>query len=321
MKLSIIIPVYKVEKYLEKCLNSCINQNVAKEDYEIIAIDDGSPDSCYSILERYKKNYCNLTIIRQKNQGLSMARNNGLEKASGEYVWFVDSDDYITENCLRDIFNYLILYNPDLMHLNYQIVNENQTIITKVENPQNKYNRFFSGKENLISKTFPIPAQMAIYKKAFLLNNNLRFFPNILHEDLEFKPRAIYLSNKVVYYQPIVYNFLKNRNGSITSKFTMKNAIGYINVMYNLHKFKEHYVKEKNCIKIINEMVGLALNNILDGLRMLTSQEQEIIFKQLSTFKIYYKDMINTYNIKYIFEGVLLTFNTSLSLKFYKLLK
>lgn len=100
MKLSIIIPIYNVEKYLRVCLDSCLKQDVPKSSYEIITVNDGSPDSCDKIIEEYYTKFPNIRVITQKNSGLSVARNNGLNIARGEYVWFVDSDDYITTNCL-----------------------------------------------------------------------------------------------------------------------------------------------------------------------------------------------------------------------------
>ena len=105
MKLSIIVPMYNVELYIEKCLLSCLNQDLPASDYEIIVVNDGSPDSSLAIAERIASLYDNLTIVSQKNAGLSAARNKALSLAKGKYVWFVDSDDRIQENCLRYILD------------------------------------------------------------------------------------------------------------------------------------------------------------------------------------------------------------------------
>ena len=96
-RLSIIIPVYDVEAYLPECLDSIFSQRDALSDIEVILVNDGSPDGSAAILEEYRKRYDNITVITQSNQGLSLARMNGLERAQGEYVWFVDSDDYLTD--------------------------------------------------------------------------------------------------------------------------------------------------------------------------------------------------------------------------------
>lgn len=105
--LSIIIPVYNVEKYLRECLDSCLEQNVTSEEYEIICVDDGSPDNCGKILDEYALQYSNIRVIHKENGGLSSARNAGLDVAIGKYVWFVDSDDFIGRNILADLFDIL----------------------------------------------------------------------------------------------------------------------------------------------------------------------------------------------------------------------
>ena len=103
MFLSIIIPIYNVEQYIEKCILSCERQNIEKSDYEIICINDGSTDRSEEIVKALKNNYNNIVALSQKNKGVSCARNLGLEKARGEYIWFVDGDDFVQENVLSDI--------------------------------------------------------------------------------------------------------------------------------------------------------------------------------------------------------------------------
>lgn len=101
--LSIIIPVYNVENYVEHCITSCLKQNILISEYEIIIVNDGSTDNSLFIAEKTATGHPNIKIISQCNKGLSMARNKGLSLAQGDYIWFVDSDDYIEENCLKQI--------------------------------------------------------------------------------------------------------------------------------------------------------------------------------------------------------------------------
>ncbi|MFK1669245.1 glycosyltransferase family 2 protein [Bacteroides fragilis] len=105
--LSIVIPVYNVELYIERCLLSCLNQDLSISQYEIILIDDGSPDSSIDKISKWLDRK-NITLLTQPNSGLSVARNNGLLHAKGKYVWFVDSDDWILENCLQEIAGYMV---------------------------------------------------------------------------------------------------------------------------------------------------------------------------------------------------------------------
>ena len=113
--ISIIIPAYNVETYLEECLLSLVNQNISANDYEIICVDDGSTDNTVNILDKYKNKYDNIIVIHQKNQGVSSARNKGLDIAKGDYIWFVDSDDIVVYNTLNEICNFLVNNKPDLL--------------------------------------------------------------------------------------------------------------------------------------------------------------------------------------------------------------
>ena len=111
--LSIIVPIYNTEPYLCECLDSLLSQNTSFNDYEIICIDDGASIECCRILESYSQKYSNVHIIHQTNNGVSSARNRGIEHATGEYVWFVDSDDLLLTNILPDIRQHLMNCSPD----------------------------------------------------------------------------------------------------------------------------------------------------------------------------------------------------------------
>ena len=101
--LSIIIPVYNAEKFLTECLDSCINQDVDHSEYEIICVDDGSTDNSAEMLKDYEERYQNIKVFTQANSGVSVARNLAIKNASGKYIWFVDSDDFIAPNCLKEL--------------------------------------------------------------------------------------------------------------------------------------------------------------------------------------------------------------------------
>ena len=105
MKLSLIIPVYNVEQYIGRCLQSCLSQaNVTAEDYELVIVNDGTKDNSMQVVEEMTRGCTNITVINQHNQGLSMARNVGLKAAKGEYVWFIDSDDWIESNMIEELY-------------------------------------------------------------------------------------------------------------------------------------------------------------------------------------------------------------------------
>lgn len=121
IKYSFIVPVYNTEKYLKKCLDSLVNQTF--DNFEIIIVNDGSIDKSSEIIKKYKEKYSNIKSIEQKNQGLSMARNNGVKKASGDYLIFVDSDDYIETNLLEEVDK--VIGDNDILRFQIALIDEN----------------------------------------------------------------------------------------------------------------------------------------------------------------------------------------------------
>lgn len=119
MKLSIIVPVYNVEPYIERCVRSLEQQNIPKQEYEIIIVNDGTQDQSIQIINKLRLEYPNIVLIEKENGGLSSARNYGLKYAQGEYIWFIDSDDYIEPNILNSILEKSYELNLDLLAFNY----------------------------------------------------------------------------------------------------------------------------------------------------------------------------------------------------------
>ena len=133
MKLSIILPIYNVEKFLPDCFLSLETQDIPKEEYEIICVDDGSPDNSAAVVEEYQKQYLNIRLIRQENSGVCAARNNGLKAAQGDYIWYVDPDDYIQANCLGIMLEKLYEANDDLIVFEYDEVAEESTFDKEIQ--------------------------------------------------------------------------------------------------------------------------------------------------------------------------------------------
>ena len=230
--LSIIIPVYNVEAYVERCLISCVNQDLPLTDYEIIVVNDGSKDNSLTIIENVARNYSNIRVLSQENGGLSAARNTGLKNATGLYVWFVDSDDWIQNDCLKKITDICVHRNLDML----QICAANMYGEKAVRRfSYNDEERIINGIEALNSD-IPFCAPFSIYRRGFLEQNNLYFFPGIFHEDNEFTPRAYYYAERVASLNDILYYVYQNPN-SITRTVNPKKAFDSIIVMNNLHCF------------------------------------------------------------------------------------
>lgn len=200
MKLSFIIPVYNAEKYLSRCLDSLLNQD--ENDYEIICLNDGSKDSSLSLLNDYSKKFPEkFNIISQENQGIGPARNNAFKAVKGEYTWFIDNDDCIHPNCLKEIFSLLNKYKPDILNISH--------IYDYFEN--NPFPEKLT--ESLDIKKISQPFAMYFYQDApwskiynseFLRKNKMEF-KNVFGEDtcttfdLYSKTKNIYLIEKPLY--------------------------------------------------------------------------------------------------------------------------
>ena len=244
MKLTIVITVYNKEPYLHRIFDSVLNQqNTVDEDYEVLAVNDGSTDGSSKILKEYEMRDKRVRVLTQQNQGLSIARNNGLKGAKGEYVWFVDADDKISSKAVSFICGAMVV-KPDIIPI-YAKTEGSEIIRNQI--PQDVK----SGKEILLSTKWEVCGVFNVFSKNFLCNNNLFFYPHIFHEDTEFTPRVLYAAKSVKVVPEILYIVYKTP-GSITTSPNPKRAYDCL------------YVAESNYNIIIdnNEMgteIGRAL--------------------------------------------------------------
>lgn len=186
IKISVIVPVYNVERYLERCVKSILEQSL--KDIEIILIDDGSPDNCPAICDQYASQYKNVKVIHKENQGLGFARNSGMEMASGEYLAFVDSDDYIAPNSLKRLYEEAQKYHADTVIGLYNRVNNDGSI---VRGQAPKKNITYSGHDQILEHVLKnmlgspkeyyddiylmMSVWMGLYSRRIIKENNIRF--------------------------------------------------------------------------------------------------------------------------------------------------
>lgn len=202
-KLSIIVPVYNVEKYIVKCIESLLSQDY--KDYEIILIDDGSTDNSKNICMNYEKEYSDLIkVYSKKNGGQASARNLALKKIKSEYVLFVDSDDYIKQNCLKDLMDKI--EGNDILVFNHTEVSEN------VETKICTFDKSISDFQKRYIVSMPGPCNKII-RTSLLKDNNLFFPENIIYEDLAIIPALGLYANKFVFDDNAYYYYVQ-RSGS-----------------------------------------------------------------------------------------------------------
>ena len=237
--ISIIIPVYKVEKYLEKCIQSVINQTY--ENLQIILVDDGSPDNCGKICDEYAKKDHRIEVIHKSNGGLSDARNKGLEIAKGEYIGFVDSDDYIEADMYEVLYNLLKQYNADVSICNFYTVSQGKISIKNADNGINEYNRIEILKEILLDKNIQSYAWNKLYKKE--LFDEIKYPIGKKYEDIGTTFYLLEKCNKVVVTGKSEYYYI-NRQDSIVNNVTESTITDYIELIMQRYDYIEKNIKE-----------------------------------------------------------------------------
>lgn len=253
-KISIIIPVYNVEKYLRECLDSCTNQTL--KDIEIICVDDCSPDNSIKILEEYQQKDPRIKILKHKiNKNLGSARNTGLANATGEYVWFVDSDDYIDTKACQILYDAIKEFGVDMLcfsDIQFSDINGTRRFsrpdcfqgiqINKVYHPKTNW-------REIHFSNFNVTAWAYLTKRTFL--QNFKFREGVWHEDTDFTP-ILFSSVDSFCYIPYTAYFRRINPESITQKaISQKRLEDLIDMLGALDKFttennidKEHFLYE-----------------------------------------------------------------------------
>jgi len=307
--LSIVIPVYNVSEYVEKCIRSCYSHTLKQYQYEIIIVNDGSTDNSLEICENLKKEFTSLKIINQLNQGLSGARNTGLKKASGDYIWFVDSDDWIQENCLPSIIENIEKFHTDIIWIGHDVILNGDVINEFI--PRN-ISKPISGEDffdSILNNLFYI--WKFIYKKDFLLKNSLEFHEGILYEDLEFTPRALLKAESCITLSNVYYHYLM-REGSIVNNVTQKNINDRFYILNKLFSI----VDDKTVSKTFkNNIMDVITHTFIGSVKM--SARAKVLLPQ-NAFKIIKQIKQNRNKLtKNRFDFVLMKFNLIVYYKIY----
>ena len=307
MKLSIVVPVYNVERYVRKCILSIINQDddLFKE-IEVIIVNDGTKDKSLEQIQDLVDQYENITLLNQENQGLSVARNNGMAMAKGDYIWFVDSDDWISSDAVKVLMPYLDNVNDIIPFAITQVTESGESVREVYYNDS----QTFSGKETFRNRCeFATMAQRAAYRKEFMSRNNLFFMPGIYSQDDELCMRASYLAEKVTLLPQPIYYFLRttgDNHQSIMNAGKPKYAFDYITVTKSLLKFKQERVKEKDLKQRFDYHIAVLINNGFHTISRCTNADQKIFCDKFKEAEGLNKCLINGGG-KYFVEAVLFT--------------
>jgi len=277
MKFSIVIPIYNVEKYLEQCLQSVVNQTFT--DYEVICVNDGSTDNSLEILQEFEQKFSILnsqfSVINQENKGLSAARNAGIRAANGDYIFLLDSDDYIADNALEILAKNI--ENQDFIWFSGKVFfDDDKSFREQQISGWDYYNKYA-----LIPRRFHfVTTVLRLYKREFLTENKLFFREGIYHEDNLFTPICCYYAENVKVIPDILYfyrirqgSITQNENSAATSKRT-KDTILIINELIDFFENKninKKIIERQNAMWVLNAFYILYNNNLRNNFTELLS--------------------------------------------------
>lgn len=241
MKLSIIIPVCNVEKYIGPCLESIYRQGLSDGDFEVIVVNDGSTDNSMKVVEDIRFHHHNIQIIHQDHAGPSVCRNEGMEMAKGEYVLFVDSDDLLMDNGLTVLLKKALDTSADMVVADFMRLNDDE--ITSVYDSQVTDSQVVdkTGLDYYVEDYDPGVGSFIwriLYKRTFLNENHIRLEPGVYYEDIPFLQEC-YLKAQRVIGVHLLYYIYRIRQRSCTYSFTMKNAMDYNTAIANSWRLTE----------------------------------------------------------------------------------
>lgn len=232
MKFSVILPVYKVEKYLHACVDSILGQTFI--DFEVILVDDGSPDSCPQICDEYSQKDARVKVVHKKNGGQASARNAGLEVASGDYICYIDSDDYLIDNKVLERLAEKTVSDPDIVHYKFVEWFESDGHIAPCYFDYNVPTEGRSLAEvycDLVDKdAYYNSAWSKIIKRSLLMDSNIRFEEGVVGEDNEWYYHVVMVAKELILLDEPLYVY-RRRSGSTTTSATEKNLRDQLHVL------------------------------------------------------------------------------------------
>ena len=311
-KISVIIPVYNTEKYIEKCLESLAKQEM--QDFEVIVVNDGSTDNSENVIKNYmQSSKLNIKYLEKENGGLASARNYGVEKASGKYISFLDSDDYLDKNLFSELEKY-IDKDIDLIKFKMKKVDEKGRLIEKLDGPVFDICSGKQAYEKLCtSDKYMDPACIYLYKREFFVENNFKYKLRY-HEDFGLTSLIIVQAKTVVSTDICGYNYLQTEESLTRSKDDSK----------NIDRAKDMLIHYDNMLAVIDANYDLSektkelvkryyTNSVVLKAESLKGKEKRNYIKEIK-YRMMYKN-IKPENLKQKIKRILLKYSISLYLK------
>lgn len=249
MKLTYIVTVYNTESMIARCMTSLLSQGLENDEFEILLVDNGSTDNSGAVCDGFAAKYSNVRVLHLENLGAGASRNSGIKEAKGEYIWYIDSDDLIEPNVAKDLLYKAIDRKLDVLSFDFQLAWEDASLNVVRTEPftisNTSKNEIMNGEEYSLSVGMPSAQWCSLYRKDFLLKNDIWFIEQITYEDQEYTPRAYYLAERASHVNVVVYNYIQ-RAGSITKKIDQRErrARDYMKVCDSLYSFIQQRMRK-----------------------------------------------------------------------------
>jgi glycosyltransferase involved in cell wall biosynthesis len=269
MKLSIVIPLYNKEKYIDRCLKSLLTQDLPPNEYEIIIVDDGSKDSGGVIAQDYAGKHANILFFSQENAGPSAARNRGLDAAKGDYIYFLDADDFLATNVLNGLLELAGRHKLEILEFNTRETADGELADSGQQNAPEFPVRVMDGISYIAEYDFRNEAWRYIISKGFLTANGIKFIEGTLYEDAFFTASAFVKAKRIAKAELDVHRYVIVADSIVTSRDTSHN-LRFINGMVyaiekihdlikSLNNSHEHYNKAVKKLKARQQAFVFAL--------------------------------------------------------------
>lgn len=244
-KITFIVPVYKTANVLTRCLDSIFNQDLEEKEFEVIVVNDGSPDNAEEVITEYSSKHTNIKYITQPNQGLSVARNEGMKVAKGKYLAFVDSDDSLVPHSFKKIIDAADKWDCDLCFFYSQFYPKSEGILNK--QPFELY-KIYTGEYALLNGMHVSSVWANIYRRKFVDDTSLTFLPGIYHQDVDFNYRLYPLAKKIIFTDIIGYNYTNDLESTTHTRNLKKLRKGVTDTIILSHHLREYSNEQKELL-------------------------------------------------------------------------
>lgn len=289
IKVSVIIPIYNVEKYIEECLLSAMRQTLAE--IEIICVNDGTKDDSMRIVRKYADEDCRIIIVEKENGGLSSARNAGVKVAKGEYLYFLDSDDYIAENMLETLYEECCRNRLDNIYFDAESFYESPELEVQYKHYKDYYRRpsmfeevvsgpeLFAKMENL--HLYRPSACLQMPKRTLLSENNISFYEGIVHEDNLFSLQTIFAAKRTKHIATPFYKRRVRGESIMTDGQEFRRSYGYYICISEFNKFlKQFDFRDSEIIRAINHRCYVMQGNAARSIKTMSLEEIDALLSE-----------------------------------------